>query len=580
MKIAWWLKCNIEGDIVGLYMGRERLLFPTIYGCWLAGKSVAIFSLSWPRKLLETIAARLQISTLVADRYPPSAFPFVVLSHVLDSRNMVANVEFEFAGLKGPKVAWTMHTSGTTGTPKSVAIPMTSVTSNAKNYVHAYSSLRNSKFPVTSSPTFLSTHFLAGWSPFLRCNLILPDPTKIDESDFLRSASNAAQVLVETLNGGATKADFTPTLLKCVNSIMELSGISGWHQVNLCRIFGERVTTNDFVIMRRMFPNANLMAIWGMTETFSVMMKTATIKPNDEIPKEVTYVPFSESGSQWCLVDNEMNKLARIPGQVGKIAFVGIESCGAAGYIGCDKDDTFLSLKGGERAIISADLGRIAEDGSLFVLGRSGRKIKINGVFIDLDALTDELSTALQKYGVSKLAVVDCVWNPAEESTTHIVLVAEQPRHISNTSGTVLSEGNGLLKLAQTTLQSAGVQTSLNHAFWVDSMPETSSAKVSISAVQMIAKDRLSQYFATACNPQQRTSQLSPPQFSNSKTKKDVRNFNNVSNSMNSANVTGVGTLERGSLPYQISKLIAFKARCPSRTGEDFRLMRLGLPKA
>ncbi|KAJ3305588.1 hypothetical protein HDU76_004978 [Blyttiomyces sp. JEL0837] len=266
-RIAKWLTNNYPFPIVGLNMGRERYLIPMIFGSWLAGKTAAIFSLSWTHETKKAIMERLGVFMTIHCKYVPTgaAYPSTPVDEIL---SLVGEEEmFPQKIVANPRICWIMHTSGTTGVPKSVVIPTRAVIEELHNTLPVYyPSMHDSDIPMTSAPTFLASHALMSRVPVVRACYVFPSPT-FDEMATLGSADAAARLILSGLETASRRVDFTPTLMRCVHSLAyaKFGTEPSWGHIELVRILGEVVSARDFKLMRSMFPSAKLLSVWGMT---------------------------------------------------------------------------------------------------------------------------------------------------------------------------------------------------------------------------------------------------------------------------------------------------------------------------
>jgi amino acid adenylation domain-containing protein len=150
---------------------------------------------------------------------------------------------------------------------------------------------------------------------------------------------------------------------------------------------GEHGSADDFAQALRAFPNAQLRHIYGMTETGGVSDPAITAADaRGDGPMPVGR-PWS-----WVRVDIVDDDGQPVPdGEAGEIWATGRHV--AFGY--WDEPaltaERFVHHADGTRTVRTGDLGRFRADGMLEVLGRSDRRVKVNGQLVDLSLVELEV---------------------------------------------------------------------------------------------------------------------------------------------------------------------------------------------
>lgn len=248
------------------------------------------------------------------------------------------------------RVALMMFTSGTSGTPKAVAISNANVTNAALSYEFIFQLDENDKL-IFGVPLYHVTGIIAiiAQVTFSACTLYLQ--RRFSPLEFLEWAKEV----------GATYIHASPTvfelLLRSWPKGLEIPSI----RVLACG--AASMPTSRILRLKKKLPHAAFRTIYGLTETTS----PATIFPSDAASSEfIGSSGWPIPGNEIRIVDDSGREVA--PGEVGEIEVKGATVC--LGYFN-DRGvvDQIDSLKTG-------DLGYLNEHGLLYVVDR--RKDQIN----------------------------------------------------------------------------------------------------------------------------------------------------------------------------------------------------------
>jgi amino acid adenylation domain-containing protein len=195
-----------------------------------------------------------------------------------------------------------------------------------------------------------------------------------------------------------TVLSFAPSLFRTFTA--SLPPDARLSSVRLLRLGGERVTPADFALFKRHFvPGARFANAYSITETSAVAV---ALLDHDSVVGDIVPAGLPLPGCRVRIVDADGADVP--PGVTGEIVVEGPYL--ANGYWRTDPGDAtrFAAADEGRVARLrSGDLGRLDEDGTLFVLGRRDFQVKIRGHRVELEAVEAAL---LDIPGVSQSAVL------------------------------------------------------------------------------------------------------------------------------------------------------------------------------
>jgi len=162
------------------------------------------------------------------------------------------------------------------------------------------------------------------------------------------------------------------------------------HSVGSITLTGGVVSSNLLVAASRVFPNATMIPMYGLTECKRVSIATASdqftgqhhVPDGSGQPLPGTEVVASE-------IDGEIEEIP--PGQTGELVVRGPHV--AHGYWPTNTGETFTRSPDGKWTLRTGDLGYIDEQGRVHILGRvNGDAIKIDDERVSLSAIRQILT--------------------------------------------------------------------------------------------------------------------------------------------------------------------------------------------
>jgi amino acid adenylation domain-containing protein/thioester reductase-like protein len=271
-------------------------------------------------------------------------------------------------------LCYVIHTSGSTGDPKAVAVSFGSMACVIGEMARAYQigeEDRVGQVAAMAFDTFLEQVFTALTTG---ASLTLPPHGTMAPSELLRGVERKR----------VTVLDLTPAYWHQVLALTHPAD-ERLRSVRLMITGGEMADPADCHAALRAAPWARLLNAYGLTETtitsavFDVGAWLPTAEPHAAVP-----VGRPSGHARIMVLDGELN-----PVPAGTAGEIYIGGCGVArGYLGRPAltAETFLPDAGGvpgSRMYRTGDLGRWRPDGHLEITGRADRQLKVSGFRVE-----------------------------------------------------------------------------------------------------------------------------------------------------------------------------------------------------
>ena len=276
--------------------------------------------------------------------------------------------------------AYMFYTSGTTGRPKGV------VASHA-NLAH-YLAVARDRYAISARdvmPALARTSFSISLFELMSPLTAGGTLVVLDRDHVLDPAR-----LADTLASGVTIFHAGPSLLKALIAHVERTGfdIARFDGVRHASSGGDLVPPEVLRALVAMFRTAEVFVIYGCSE-IACMGCTWPVPRDRDIARTFVGMPFDNVVAR--VLDRAGNPVP--VGVVGEIHFAGAGV--ALGYLGRPEltAEKFRD-RGDLRWYGTGDLGRVAADGNIEVLGRSDFQIKVRGMRIELAEVEHHLRRA------------------------------------------------------------------------------------------------------------------------------------------------------------------------------------------
>ncbi|MFI5980304.1 amino acid adenylation domain-containing protein [Streptomyces sp. NPDC051555] len=355
----------------------------TLLACLRTGAVYCPLSPSDPAARLELLLGRLSPALVLTSETSPVPVPRDLPSAVVGAEVLPTARACDLV----PKAAYIIHTSGSTGIPKAVAVGRDALVNHLTGAAERFDLGHGDRVLLFAQPSFDVALEEVLPSLYAGACLVVPEqdvPTGGELAQLLASA----RVTVANLPTSyflATREELLPVLTK------------GRWAPRLIVLGGERIPSDvmrDFFAATEAAAAFSVLNVYGVTEaaisstvheiTRDSLIEGAEIPLGGELPGERVHV-----------LDEGLRPLPT--GAVGELAIAGAGL--AAGYVGNAQvtDARFVTVPalGGERVYLTGDLGYRGEDGLLRFLGRRDNQIKLRGYRIELEEVEAAASAAL-----------------------------------------------------------------------------------------------------------------------------------------------------------------------------------------
>ncbi|MCT9088781.1 amino acid adenylation domain-containing protein [Streptomyces sp. ASQP_92] len=290
-----------------------------------------------------------------------------------------------------PGAAYVIHTSGSTGIPKAVAVGREALVNHLTGTAERFGLAAGDRVLLFAQPSFDVALEEVLPSLYAGACLVVPEQD-VPTGGELAQLLAAARVTVANLPTSyflATREELLPVL------------VEGRWAPRLIVLGGERIPAD---VMRAFFadtaadaatgPRFSVLNVYGVTEA-AISSTVHEITPEGLV--EGAEIPLGTElpGERIHILDESLRPLPT--GAVGELAIGGAGL--AEGYVGNPEatNARFVTVEalGGERVYLTGDLGYRGEDGLLRFLGRRDNQIKLRGYRIELEEVETAASAAL-----------------------------------------------------------------------------------------------------------------------------------------------------------------------------------------
>jgi amino acid adenylation domain-containing protein len=308
-------------------------------------------------------------------------------------------------------VAYVMHTSGTTGTPKGVQVEHRGLLNLLADVDRRAPVCRGHRGTWWTSPSF-DVSVWETWGPLSRGGTVtvVPEEYRLDASRFL-----------EFLHTSRVHSAYVPPAF--LPDLREFLRSHPGHCARLTRLLVgvEPIPLGLLQDIARTRPNLTVVNGYGPAEA-TICCTLFTVPRHGGSPEERTPIGTAVTGNRLYLLDGE-GHLAT--GDTGELLVAGVGV--ARGYLESPggRAPGFRPAPdgpAGTRAYRTGDLVRIRPDGNLVFLGRADRQLKVRGYRIE----PGEVETALRSVAQLREAVVAQRAIPGSGSAVVAYLVPER----------------------------------------------------------------------------------------------------------------------------------------------------------
>jgi amino acid adenylation domain-containing protein len=371
--VAGWLQARGtgRGDVVAVVMVKGWEQVAAVLGVLRAGAAYCPVDASLPAMRIRQLLGQCRAAAVLTQSHagpasgPDPGVPVLAVDQITGGAPRLAS----HGGVQ-EDLAYVIYTSGSTGSPKGVMIEHRSALNTIADINTRLGLGRGDRVFGVSSLSF----DLSVWDIFgtlaAGAALVLPESGDPDPARW--SAAAAAHAV--------TVWNSVPAIAEMLAEATEHGPAAVRPPVRAFLLSGDWIPTSLPGRVRRLWPAARLLALGGATEAaiWSNGLEIETVDP------AWPSIPYGKplTGQTIRVLDHRL--AVRAPWAEGRIYIGGAGL--ARGYLG-DQDRTaerFIRHPGtGERLYWTGDLGRYWPDGTIELLGREDRQLKIQGFRVE-----------------------------------------------------------------------------------------------------------------------------------------------------------------------------------------------------
>ncbi|MFD3744430.1 amino acid adenylation domain-containing protein [Nocardia sp. NPDC058633] len=386
--------------LVAVAMRRGIDLVTAIYAVLRTGAAYVPVDPDHPVERTERVLAAAAPICVLA----PTGFTTASEIPVLDPAAVRAEA-VDLAMPKADNLAYVIHTSGTTGTPKGVMLTHRQLVNQfrwaQRAYPHGPGDVVLHKTPVTFD---ISTWELL-WPLHTGATVVIAAP------DGHRDPAYLAEVIAER---GVTTVHFVPSML---DAFLADPAIGEFPALRRVFAAGEALSSSTAHRFAQALPAATLINWYGPAEATVVTAADVEAVSAVGIP-----IGTPVANTRVHVLDRHLRPVP--PGTVGELYLEGVQL--ARGYLGAPAltAERFVAHPGGGRLYRTGDVVRWTADESLEYLGRSDFQVKLRGQRIELG----EVEAVLRDHHSVRHAAVALVHGPTGDRLVGYVVPAEAQR--------------------------------------------------------------------------------------------------------------------------------------------------------
>ncbi|KAI9209212.1 male sterility protein-domain-containing protein [Polychytrium aggregatum] len=487
---------NDDGhDAVGTFCeGEAHWVFFSL-AVWMLGKKTLNFGLNWPSAVRKAICARHSVKYILHHYTKPGRTEGVTL---VDGGTFPIHSEVPAPSLELCEplddIVAIQCTSGTTGIPKSFKFAHTGATTG-----RVALRMLKSSVGLLQAPSFAATLSIVLGALNLGGSLWIPGPTI--------NAVHKAKGITESLNDGVNYVFMAPSLMKMVfNTAKSRNPNAKWMEAKRVALGSEIVPMSVLHRTRIYFPNAHLISGYGSSEVPFLLVSLyhhsvgrslniiiyqtgavgslsyVHIPANIPIPEKLVY-KLAKPGVRCLLFDEEGNIVDQNVSKSGILVFAVDPDHPVRNhpdFVNADPNDRLASfgfLSDGSPRVCTMDWVEMVSENEFTVVGRFDQKIKVNGVYVDLNHLE-----ALVVQHLSH-TIADCAF--VQTSEKKIVML-----YVLQARPTTRTEPSDIIRMTQDLLALVNVsKVPIHNCFQLDEIPMIENGKRDLKKIKWIAEN-------------------------------------------------------------------------------------------
>ncbi|MDT9687536.1 amino acid adenylation domain-containing protein [Streptomyces sp. P9(2023)] len=412
---------------VGICLERSAELLITVLGVLKAGGAYVPLDPDYPRQRLATMVAGTACTVVVsrsgpADSLPPAddgdgpGTPALLLDR--DAALLAGyGTDNPEGGATPDDLAYIIHTSGSTGAPKPIALRHRGVMNNIADLNSRFGVGPGDRVLALSSPSFdMSVYEFLGLTT-AGGTVILTEPERAKDPEHWADLLATHRVTVW---------NSAPALLDMVVDHLEVTGAEPLGDLRLALLGGDWIPVSLPDRARAVAPALRFVALGGATES-SIH---STIHEVTKTDPRWTSIPYGRpmANQRTYILDEALQPVP--PGVPGELHLAGTGL--AREYLGRPEQtaERFFTWSCGEvsdeRLYRTGDVARYGPDGLIELLGRADFQVKLHGLRIELG----EIEAVLRAHDTVREAVVAAHPDGAGDRRLVAYLVPEAGRTV------------------------------------------------------------------------------------------------------------------------------------------------------
>ncbi|MEU9703321.1 non-ribosomal peptide synthetase [Streptomyces sp. NPDC047981] len=410
---------------VGICLDRSAELLVAVLGVLKAGGAYVPLDPDYPRQRLATMVAGTSCAVVVSRSGPAGSLPAAddedaapVLLLDRDEALLAAYPAHRPEGGATPDdLAYIIHTSGSTGAPKPIALRHRGVMNNIADLNSRFGVGPGDRVLALSSPSFdMSVYEFLGLTT-AGGTVVLTEPERAKDPEHWAELLAAHRVTVW---------NSAPALLDMVVEHLESTGAEPLPELRLALLGGDWIPVSLPDRTRSVAPALRFVALGGATES-SIHSTIYEVVKSDA---RWTSIPYGRpmANQRTYILDEALQPVP--PGVPGELHLAGIGL--AREYLGRPEQtaERFFTWSHGEvadeRLYRTGDVARYGPDGLIELLGRADFQVKLHGLRIELG----EIEAVFRAHENVREAVVTAPPDGAGDRRLVAYLVPEAGRSV------------------------------------------------------------------------------------------------------------------------------------------------------
>lgn len=353
-----------EQSVLAVYATNRIESFASILAIWFTGNIYLPVNPKHPANRISNILKETNAQAILsATELPDSLAATSAIKTINTTLDEISSSKRE---IKTGKLLYILQTSGSSGTPKQVAISSQNLTAYADGYLAIHPKLQNSDC-FLQTYEFTSDAFFSGF--------VIPLLVGASIVFLNEKLIKPIAVLKAIEENPVTWVKMTPSLLSL---IIPFLGHTQYNKIRYAQFGGEQINAHLLKKWRSTVPNSIIANSYGPTET-TVTSSIHSIYPEEEIPNEKPISIGKPFEYVIYKVVNQENTICA-PFEPGELLIGGEQTMN--GYLNRENETTFAIIKG-QKYYKTGDRVWFDENGLYYFSGRIDSQIKYNGYRIE-----------------------------------------------------------------------------------------------------------------------------------------------------------------------------------------------------